>query len=242
MENHLALMTGIDIPIPELQIVIHQPSIKEISFIGEQMFFVGLQTLMLNKNMLKVQGNSLLESTTNFQIFMTIMNEQETRDKKEAVLSLLQIVFPSYQTIMTPRAILLKGNEMQSLIDDNNFEVLQDYLKEIFCVNSGPMDQTNFNPADEKAREIAEKLMRGRQRVAEQKGETKSSAFGRYLSILTIGLNAMSLSEAINLTVYQVYDLIERYSLYLNWDLDIRSRLAGGKPDSKPDDWMKNIH
>ena len=242
MENHLALMTGIDIPIPELQIVIHQPSIKEISFIGEQMFFVGLQTLMLNKNMLKVQGNSLLESTTNFQIFMTIMNEQETRDKKEAVLSLLQIVFPSYQTIMTPRAILLKGNETQSLIDDNNFEVLQDYLKEVFCVNSGPMDQTNFNPADEKAREIAEKLMRGRQRVAEQKGETKSSAFGRYLSILTIGLNAMSLSEAINLTVYQVYDLIERYSLYLNWDLDIRSRLAGGKPDSKPDDWMKNIH
>lgn len=242
MENHLALMTGIDIPIPELQIVIHQPSIKEISFIGEQMFFVGLQTLMLNKNMLNVQGNSLLESTTNFQIFMTIMNEQETRDKKEAVLSLLQIVFPLYQTIMTPRAILLKGNEVQSLIDDNNFEVLQDYLKEIFCINSGPMDQTNFNPADEKAREIAEKLMRGRQRVAEQKGETKSSAFGRYLSILTIGLNAMSLSEAINLTVYQVYDLIERYSLYLNWDLDIRSRLAGGKPDSKPDDWMKNIH
>lgn len=242
MENHLALMTGIDIPIPELQIVIHQPSIKEISFIGEQMFFVGLQTLMLNKNMLNVQGNSLLESTTNFQIFMTIMNEQETRDKKEAVLSLLQIIFPSYQTIMTPRAILLKGNETQSLIDDNNFEVLQDYLKEVFCVNSGPMDQTNFNPADEKAREIAEKLMRGRQRVAEQKGETKSSAFGRYLSILTIGLNAMSLSEAINLTVYQVYDLIERYSLYLNWDLDIRSRLAGGKPDSKPDDWMKNIH
>ena len=104
------------------------------------------------------------------------------------------------------------------------------------------MDQTTFNPADEKAREIAEKLMRGRQRVAEQKGEAKGSAFGRYLSILTIGLNAMPLSEAMNLTMYQMYDLVERYTLYLNWDLDIRTRLAGGKPDSKPDDWMKNIH
>jgi hypothetical protein len=39
-----------------------------------------------------------------------------------------------------------------------------------------------------------------------------------------------------------MYDLVERYTLYLNWDLDIRARLAGGKPDSKPDDWMKNIH
>jgi hypothetical protein len=52
----------------------------------------------------------------------------------------------------------------------------------------------------------------------------------------------MPLSEAMNLTMYQLYDLVERYTLYLNWDLDIRTRLAGGKPDSKPDDWMKNIH
>ena len=38
-----------------------------------------------------------------------------------------------------------------------------------------------------------------------------------------------------NLTVYQFYDLIDRYTLYINWDLDLRQRLAGGTPDSKPD-------
>jgi hypothetical protein len=52
----------------------------------------------------------------------------------------------------------------------------------------------------------------------------------------------MSLEETLNLTLYQLYDLVERYTLYTNWDIDIRSRLAGAKPDSKPDDWMKNIH
>jgi hypothetical protein len=41
----------------------------------------------------------------------------------------------------------------------------------------------------------------------------------------------MSLSEAMKLTMYQMYDLMERYSLYMNWDIDIRSRLAGAKPD-----------
>lgn len=241
MDIRLALMCGVDIPAPELQAAIHQPSIKEISYIGEQNFFVGLQSLTVNKNLLP-QGNSLLESTTNFQIFMTIMKEQETRDKKEAVMTLFQLIFPDTQVVMTPMSIILNKEGQSSTIDENNFEILQDYIKEIFCVNSGPMDQTTFNPADEKAREIAEKLMRGRQRVAEQKGEARSSAFGRYLSILTIGLNAMPLSEAMNLTMYQMYDLVERYTLYLNWDLDIRTRLAGGKPDSKPDDWMKNIH
>lgn len=52
----------------------------------------------------------------------------------------------------------------------------------------------------------------------------------------------MSLDKCINLTVYQLYDLIERYGLYVGWDLDIKSRLAGGKPDDKSDDWMKDIH
>ena len=241
MDIRLALMCGIDIPIPELQTTIHQPTIKEISYIGEQEFFIGLQTLSINKNIL-AQGNSVLESTTNFQIFMTIMKEQETKDKKDAVKNLFQLVFPGSQVVFTPMSILLNKEGKQTLVDENNFETLQEIIKQIFCVNSGPMDQATFNPADEKAREIAEKLMRGRQRVAEQKGETNSSAFGRYLSILTIGLNSMPLSEVMNLTMYQLYDLVERYTLYLNWDLDIRTRLAGGKPDSKPDDWMKNIH
>ena len=241
MDIKLALACGIDIPMPEIQTVIHQPSIKEIAFIGEPIFFIGVQTLTINKSLL-AQGNSVLDNTTNFQIFMTIMKEQETKDKKEAVITLFQLIFPQCQVIMTPMSILLNKEGQQIIIDENNFEILQEIVKEIFCVNSGPMDQATFNPADEKAREIAEKLMRGRQRVAEQKGETNSSAFGRYLSILTIGLNAMPLSEAMNLTMYQLYDLVERYTLYLNWDLDIRTRLAGGKPDSKPDDWMKNIH
>lgn len=241
MDIRLALMCGTDIPVPELQTTIHQPTIKEISYIGEQEFFIGLQTLSINKNML-AQGNSVLESTTNFQIFMTIMKEQETKDKKDAVINLFQLVFPNSQVIFTPMSILFNKEGQQTLVDENNFDILQEIIKQIFCVNSGPMDQTTFNPADEKARQIAEKLMRGRQRVAEQKGETNSSAFGRYLSILTIGLNAMPLSEVMNLTMYQMYDLVERYTLYLNWDLDIRTRLAGGKPDSKPDDWMKNIH
>lgn len=242
MDNKLALMTGIDIPVPALQLSIHQPTIKEISFIGEQEFFLGLQTTIVNKNMLFAQGNSLLESTTNFQIFMTIMQEQETKDKKQAVISFFQMVFPKAKTVITPQSILLSQDGITIPIDESNFDILQDYFKNIFCVNSGPMDQATFNPADEQAREIAEKLMRGRQRVAEQKGETKGSAFGRYLSILTVGLNAMPLSEALNLTMYQLYDLVERYTLYLNWDMDIKARLAGAKPDSKPDDWMKNIH
>ena len=52
----------------------------------------------------------------------------------------------------------------------------------------------------------------------------------------------MSLLDVIQLTMYQMYDLVERFTLYMNWDLDVRSRLAGAKGDKPLDDWMKQIH
>lgn len=45
MDVRLALMTGVDIPIPDLTMTMHQPTIKEISMLGERNFFVGLQCL-----------------------------------------------------------------------------------------------------------------------------------------------------------------------------------------------------
>ena len=241
MDIRLALMCGTDIPVPECQIVIHQPKIKEIALIGEQDFFSGVQCLCLSKNMF-VKDETDLENIDNFQIFMTIMNEKEGLEKKKAVQQISALFFPKYKFAITPRSIALIGQEGTITIDSNNFTFLQDVISAICCLKSGPMDQQTFNPANEKAREIAQKLMRGRQRVAEEKGYSNTSIFSQYISALTIGLNSMSLQDMMDLTMYQLYDLIERYSLFINWDIDLRSRLAGGKPDKQPENWMKNIH
>lgn len=237
----LALMTGIDIPIPECKLVVHQPRIEEIAFLGDTPFFTGTQTLCLYKSMF-VQGNVDLDDIKNFQIFMMVMTEKETTDKKRCVLDVLKLLFPDYKILLTPRSLVFQKDGLDTImIDEDNFEFLQEVLRQIFCVNQGPMDQQAFNPADEKAREIAEKLMRGRQRVAAQKGTSNSSIFVRYLSVLSIGLN-IPIQNLQKYTMFQFYDLIERYSLYMNWDIDIRTRLAGGKPDSHPDNWMKDLH
>ena len=241
MDRRLALMCGTDIPVPECQLVIHQPRIKEISYIGEGDFFSGIQCLCLNKSMF-IKDETVLADTNNFQIFMTIMSEKEAADKKFAVQQVCTLLFPEYKVAFTPRSILLNKEGQSFMIDESNFEYLQETVSDICCLKTGPMDQTTFNPADRKAQEIAEKLMRGRQRVAAQKGQSNTSIFTQYLSILTIGIGSMSLPELTNLTMYQLYDLVERYMLYVNWDMDVRCRLAGGKPDSQPDNWMKSIH
>ena len=241
MDTRLALMCGTDYPVPECQIILHQPRIKEIALIGESDFFSGVQCLCLNKSMF-VKDESDLQNVNNFQIFMTIMSEKDAADKKVAVQQVCTLMFPKNKVLFTPRSMLITGGEGNVQVDETNFEFLQAAISNIFCMKTGPMDQQSFNPANSKAREIAEKLMRGRQRVAAQKGEQNTSIFSQYLSILTVGLESMSLSDCMDLTMYQLYDLVERYSLYVNWDMDIRCRLAGGSPESAPDNWMKNIH
>ena len=241
MDTRLGLMCGIDLPIPECKVIVHQPKIKEIAHLGEKEFFIGVQTLCLDKKFM-ISDKALLETTNNFQIFMTIMSEKQTADKKIAVQQLFQLIFPNYKLSFTPRTLILSSKDGMSIIDESNFEYLQSMISSIFCLRSGPGAQDSFNPADEAARKIAEKLMRGRKRVAELKGENDVSILSQYISILTIGIPSMSLQNLMDLTIYQLYDLIERYNLYVNWDIDIKSRLAGAKPENKPDNWMKNIH
>ena len=241
MDYRLALMCGVDLPVPQCQVAIHQPRIKEIGMIGEQDFFIGAQCLTVNSSMF-VQDKALLPEINNFQIFMMIMNDKEAKDKKGSTLQVLQILFPDYKPMLTPRSLILMRDGQQTLIDETNFEYLQDILRLVFCTKTGSMDQQSFNPANDKAREIAQKIMRGRERIAAQNGSSNTSVFSQYLSVLTVGLNSMSIKDMADLTIYQLYDLVERFNLYLAWDLDIRSRLAGGKPDKHPDNWMKNIH
>ena len=234
---NLALITGVDIPIPECRLTVHQPSIKEISIMGEREFFRGVQTICISKPM----DRNDLANISNFQIFMKIVMDKAEKDRKQNVLDTLFILFPKYKVTILPRSLLFNINNENIIIDENNFSSLQEVLRQISCLNGSKGDQ--FNPGNAAAAEIARKLERGRQRVAAQKqgAGNNASVFSQYLSILSVGLH-MSLQDLSNLTVYQFYDLIDRYTLYINWDLDLRQRLAGGTPDSKPDNWMKIIH
>ena len=240
MDTRLAMICGTDIPVPNCQLVLHQPRLEEIAYIGESDFFSGVQTLCLQKTMF-IEDKILLATTTNFQIFMMIMSEKEAKEKKESVKQVLTLLLPDYMILFTPNSLVFKKDDTMITIDEDNFEGFQQVLREIFCMNDGPMDQQNFNPINDKAREIAEKIMRGRKKVAELRGTSNVSIFTQYISMLTIGLH-ISMLEIKKLTMFQLYDLVERFMLYINWDIDLRSRLAGAKPDEHPDNWMKNIH
>lgn len=240
-DYRLALACGTDIPFTAGQVTIHQPTIKEVAMIGETDFFSGIQTLCLFKEMF-VLGESVLDNVSNFQIFMTLMSQKETADKKYAVQQVFSIIFPSYNVIFLPQSITLSGKAGNGFIDADNFEELQEILRKMFGLDLNANDSQTFNPANEQAKIIADKIIEGRRRVAELKSQGTSSIFGQYMSILMVGLGWLSASAALDLTVFQVYDLIERYNLKLAWDIDLKAKLAGSTDKHQVENWMKDIH
>ena len=67
-------MAGIDIPIPELQITAHVPTIKDIAYMGESRFFMAVQYLCLDKESL-IYDETLLSALTNFQVLMKVLEQ-----------------------------------------------------------------------------------------------------------------------------------------------------------------------
>ena len=158
MDYRLALMCGIDLPIPEIPLIVHQPKVKEIALIGEKEFFTGAQCLCINKNSLASQDKNVLDTTTNFQIFMMVMAQKENVEKKICTQQLLSLLFPNSKAIFTPRSLIIQyeDNTIQTL-DENNFEFFQSVARQIFCFDTNKNGQDTYNPANKKAQEIANK-------------------------------------------------------------------------------------
>lgn len=240
---NLTLMCGCDIPVPAFQTVIHPLTLREIGLMGEENFFEATNYLCLEKEWI-TQDKTVLETYSNFQLFMKVLQDPASSEKKESVHTLLSLLFPFCSVSFTPNSILLYNKELKQamLIDDNTFDDFQVIIKTVLCLGDMQQgDNIKYNPANERAKRIADKIMKSRLKIAEIKKNKKESALTKYISILCIG-NKMSLNECLGLTLFQLFDLMERFSLYSNWENDFRVRLAGGDPKKEAENWMKNLH
>ncbi len=246
MLNELQLLSGIDIPFVEAQVSIHQPTIKEIAYIGEEAFFTGCGLLNFSKDILNTEDKISLENKTNFEVFMSIMRDKNTalKQNKVSAMMVLTLLFPEYNIQLNDNGIaLIKKNEPPHFISKLNFEEFKTILVKMFCLDRKSKDDLAYNPQGSKAKEIAEKLMRGRKRAAELKGENpeKVAVLSRYISILAVG-ESKSIDSLLQYTVYQLFDEFERFNLKTDFDAYFQMKLVGAKDLEEVENWMKDIH
>lgn len=246
--DSLTLISGIDVPIPEIGVNIHQPTIREIAYIGEKSFYEAAQTVIIQKEdfingleNITQEDKTALSQMSNFEIFLKLVEANPLSNTK--VQMLLSLLFPDFNSSIEERFIFLVNPKEQKniLINDSNFEILQEVITTILCLQSGNTKE-EFNPQGDRAREIAEKIKRGRERAARLKGEKRqqSSFLSKYISGLGIGTNTLNIHNVLDLTLYQLLNQLERYGLYTQYNISIQAKMAGAK-DVEDVDWLKDI-
>lgn len=245
--NTLLLLSGNDIPFEEAQVIIHQPTIKEIAYIGENDFFIGCGLLNFSKDLLDVKDKSVLDQYDDFDILMSIMisKEKSLLSNIENAEKVLMLMFPLYSIGFEPGCITLTDSESKVFqITKDNFSIFKGYLKQIFNLNVKDKDlPTSYNPSGDMSSRIAEKLKKRHQQLAQLNNEKGDEirVFSRYTSILAVGLKK-PFDKLFNYTVYQLYDEFQRFSLKTQHDLYIKAKLAGAKDMKEVEDWMKDLH
>ena len=218
MNNDLLLLSGNDIPIEEVHLLLHPPTIKEISYIGEEAFFSGCEFLKFNKNKLNTEDRNRLENISNFEILMSIMREknpsvQKTKNDATMVLALL---FPTYEVQIDEINMIIKfkQDDNEFYLNKDNYDYFIKVLNEVLCLGGGAND-SDYNPSGNLASQIADKLRdRHNKLAARNKDNQKVAILSRYVSILAVGENK-DMNSLLNYTIYQLFDEFKRFQLKL---------------------------
>ena len=241
LDNELLLLSGNDIPFVGGCISIHPPTIKEIGYIGEEAFNVGIRFLDFNKDLLEVEDKSDLENKSNFDIFMSVMNSSQIAKHKTDAMMVLTLMFPNAKVKIDKDKILLQLENFESSVNEYNFDEFQNIIRQMFCLNNMNGD-SQYNPADALASKIAEKFKKRQQQLANKKEEKqKVNIFSQYISILAVGLQK-DINELMQYTVYQLFDEFERFRKKQDFDVYVQAKMAGAKDIEEVENWMEDIH
>lgn len=239
-------MSNNKIPLPSVGLSIYNPTLGEISLIGQTIFYSACQFLMFSKESLREQDKNNLVNLSNFNILMSIVNNKKLINNQNKVYLelLLTLLFPQYRVMFTPKEIILINEQEQTdihRINDSNFQDFKFTVIQMFNLDSS-IGGEKYNPAGKKAEQIAKKLEQRKKKLSAQRsGDQQVEVLYKYISILTVG-QQKSIRDLMNLTIYQISDEFNRFQRKYAFENYIQSRLAGAEGMQEVQNWMDDTH
>lgn len=234
--DKLTLLSGGGVPFPSLQLVIEQPKLKDIAVLGEKDFYSSLYMLTadmskdLNFGEMDEQQAAFWKNKSSLDILLIALGA-------DPVLEVKTIMF--FSLIIPSRNIKFSNGKFEIIdrkdptkivvMEDHQFEAFQVYLKTMFKIDGDNADvPAEFNPGNTRAQEIADKINKYREKVAEQKGSDSGTSLSAYISGLAVGTN-VDLNTVFEYTVYQFREMLDRYGLFKSHDVEMSARMQGAK-------------
>ena len=225
---------------------------REIAYIGEKQFFYGLSCFTLNTTALRKE---LLERAKSYHevskedieyvkqiqdvslLLQFLLNDSTLKD---CFINVCNLICPDFCWSINIEQEIIEGkrdDEENVCLTDALFAEMRTAIS-VMCKMSNTTDA--LNPQGSMAKKIAEKMQKSRQKVSSTKGGDKNeSALAHYLSLLSIGTHALNLHDTINLTIYQLYNQLERFNLYDEYKTSLSAGFAGAKIEIP--DWLKKL-
>lgn len=244
------LITGSDIICEEI-CTIRQPKLKYIKNIGYQEYNQFLTVISINLNNLiesigiKEFYESLKEEEKkNYTVFNLLISQRITRELLYKALSFFiceNIIFDEANMCF----LLFKGYgewyEFYSIINNENFEIINSYILAVNCLLD--INDTSIKFKNSKAREIYDKIQRGRQELAKKnKGPDENMNLENIIASVTVQHNSYNLLNIWELTIYQLYDQFARLNRKIQLDISGLRWAAWGTDQFDFSLWYKYIN
>ena len=230
------LLRGRKISINEIG-VLKPITVDEIIEIGEQKYYKYLSNLCFEIDDLLVskdEKEKLIESdATTFQIIST--NCFYNKDYLDSILEALRFFFKENIEFVREFCLFYLGNPIDKrIISNENYEDIKTILK----LQNGLMkdDILEENPKDERTKILLEKRRKAREKLAKAKArenneDTTPLTFADLFSIMCANANGINHENVWNMNIYMFQNQFQRMKLIDDFDISIRSLLAGANPD-----------
>lgn len=210
-------LSGQDVPVVECNIIIHQPTIKQIVLFKETNFISAIQLFgQIDDNIARLRElNPLTEQFSDFELLMAMLNQDDK--VKDSINSFFELIFPRYKIEIRDKDICFYQDEQRvGMINLYNYKVFCDIINKLFGL---PTDNKKYNPANKKAEALANKFKKRAEILAKKKGKEgeSPSLYGSYISILSVGMN-LDINILLNYTPFQLCDTFNRYWKKVNSD------------------------
>lgn len=264
----LHILAGTPIPVRSMGTIISQPKIREIAAMGEDKYFTVLslfqkadkedfksEILKSEEARIKKENPDLVMTEddkreiefelditypSDFSVFIYLL--KTFPDLKSSFESFLYIIFPNLRKIAWAPTLnlTLAGKEPMDFTEDMFTEV-KDIVLSSLNYRTVEEQRAEFNPANNMASEIAEKIKRAKEkRNTEVSSNSTESPLADMSSILASSSN-LSIQEVMDMTYPQLVIQYERSSLLLGFVNQIRASAFGGLDPDDIIDWTKTL-
>lgn len=254
INDKLKLMCGLPIPIGDTEIKPY--TLKEIAEIGytDYMSILGMLFLDTDYFLKELRGESFFMEIyekkhllTPFDFYMMLANNGGFGESLKHSLSLVFRVSEDDIHIDNENSVIFitSNEDVKLIIDKDVFARIVDVLKYQNGLKGFSKEESDeFNPADEKAQALIEKMKANRSKVEKIKSEEDEDGdldIFDIVSAITARSNSLNKIDVLNLTIFQIYDELSRLQMVDAYENYIKASMAGAKLDGEIPHWSNKI-